>query len=86
MIWIKYYWIWVIHSIFYSFAFTFSTAFYQAYAIRVLGYSVDELGNITFLNLAAISLGSFVSPILVNRYRHRRVVLWKVFTSLNIIS
>ncbi|MCS7111458.1 MAG: permease [Ignisphaera sp.] len=84
--WNRYYRIWVNHSIFYSFSSNISMVFHQAYAIRILGYSVDELGTLTFINLAFFALGNLVSPALLYRYRDRRVTIWKIFTSINIIS
>lgn len=84
--WHKYVNIWTIHSIFYSFTFTLSTTLYQAYAIRILGYNVDDLGNIVFAGFAAIALGNISAVLLLNRYRHRRIFLWKIFTSISIIS
>ncbi len=60
--------------------------FNQAYAIRVLNYSVDELGTLTFINLAFLAAGNLLSPTLLHRYRDRRVSLWKIFASLNIVS
>uniref|UniRef100_A0A7C5XHN6 Permease n=1 Tax=Ignisphaera aggregans TaxID=334771 RepID=A0A7C5XHN6_9CREN len=84
--WSKYYRVWVNHSIFYSFSATISTIFHQAYAIRILGYDVNELGSLTFINLAFLALGNLISPVFLYRYRSRRVVLWKIFTSINIAS
>jgi MFS family permease len=59
--------------------------YYQAYAIKILGFGVNEIGNITFLNLAAISLGNAIGVMLLNRVRSKRVLLWKAFTTLNLI-
>ncbi|MEM0153273.1 MAG: MFS transporter [Ignisphaera sp.] len=84
--WSKYYRIWINHSIFYSFSANISMVFHQAYAIRILNYGVDELGTLTFINLAFLALGNLLSPILLQRYRDKRVALWKIFTSTNIIS
>jgi MFS family permease len=84
--WSKYYRIWVNHSIFYSFSATISTIFYQAFAIRILGYDVNELGSLTFINLASLALGNLLSPVFLYRYRNRRVILWKIFASINITS
>uniref|UniRef100_A0A7C4BDG2 MFS transporter n=1 Tax=Ignisphaera aggregans TaxID=334771 RepID=A0A7C4BDG2_9CREN len=83
--WGTYYRIWVTHSILYSFSTSISITYYQAYAIKVLGFSVNEIGVTTFLNLAAISLGNAIGVVLLNRARHRRVLLWKIFASLNLI-
>lgn len=84
--WSKYYRIWINHSIFYSFSANISMIFHQAYAIRILNYGVDELGTLTFINLAFLALGNLLSPILLYRYRDKRVTLWKIFTSINITS
>jgi len=83
--WNKCYKIWVIHSILYSFSTSISMTYYQAYAIKILGFGVNEIGNITFLNLAAISLGNAIGVMLLNRVRSKRVLLWKAFTTLNLI-
>ena len=63
---VRYYRIWLFHSILYSFSTTISMTYYQAYAIKVLGFDVDSVGNITFLNLAMTSLGNVMGPLLVN--------------------
>uniref|UniRef100_A0A7J3Z7M2 Permease n=1 Tax=Ignisphaera aggregans TaxID=334771 RepID=A0A7J3Z7M2_9CREN len=83
--WSTYYRIWATHSILYSFSTSISITYYQAYAIKVLGFSVNEIGVTTFLNLAAISLGNAIGVVLLNRARPRRVLLWKIFASLNLI-
>lgn len=82
----KYIRIWILHSIFYSFSFTLTTTIYQAYAIRVLRFDVNELGNAVFITLAAVALGNFFAVPLVQRFRSRRVLLWKIFASINIVS
>lgn len=78
--------VWTRHSIFYNFTFTLTSTLYQAYAIRILYFDVNELGNAVFVNLAAIALGNLLAVPLVQRYRHKRVLLWKVFTTINIVS
>ncbi|MEM1526529.1 MAG: permease [Ignisphaera sp.] len=84
--WYRYVDIWAKHSIFYSFTFTLTSTLYQAYAIRVLGFDVSDLGNTVFISLAAIALGNFVAVPLLYRYRRKRVNIWKIFTTINIIS
>lgn len=83
--WIKYYKIWVIHSILYSFSTTISVTYYQPYAIKILGFDANSLGNITLLNLLMVSLGNFLGSYIVNKFRTKRVVIWKVFTSANLL-
>ncbi|WP_276814571.1 MFS transporter [Desulfurococcus amylolyticus] len=77
---------WIYHSILYSLAVTLPSIFYQAYAIRALGFTVDEVGSLTFINISAIALGNLTGLPLVYRYRDRRVTIWKTFTSLNLLS
>jgi len=77
---------WIAHSFFYSFSTSLSTVFYQAYAIRALNYNIEELGTLTFINISALSLGGFVGLLLVYRFREQRLILWKLFTSLNLIA
>lgn len=84
--WHRYIRIWTLHSVFYSFSFTLSSTIYQAYAIRILKFDVNELGNAVFITLAAVALGNFFAVPLVQRFRSRRVLLWKIFTSINITS
>lgn len=84
--WHRYVDIWAKHSIFYSFAFTLTSTLYQAYAIRVLGFDVSDLGNTVFIGLAAIALGNIVAVPLLYRYRRKRVNIWKIFATINIIS
>jgi predicted MFS family arabinose efflux permease len=81
----KYIKIWTIHSILYSFSTTISVTYYQAYAVKVLGFDVGALGNVTFLNLGAISIGNALGALIVYRLRSRRVLLWKIFTTLNLL-
>lgn len=76
---------WTLHSFFYSLAITASTTFYQAYAIRILKYNVDEVGSLTFVNISAIALGNFIGLLLVYRFRGKRVILWKVFALINLL-
>jgi len=83
--WIKYYNIWVIHSILYSFSTTISITYYQAYAIKILGFDVNRLGNLTLLNLLMISLGNMLGSFIVNRYRSQRVLIWKTCATVNLI-
>lgn len=78
--------IWIYHSVYYSFTFNMASTLYQAYAIRVLGYDVNELGDAVFLSLAAIALGNILAVRMVYRYRDRRVLIWKIFTTVNIVS
>jgi len=84
--WHRYTRVWTLHSVFYSFSFTLSSTMYQAYAIRILKFDVNELGNAVFITLAAVALGNFFAVPLVQRFRSRRVLLWKIFTSINITS
>lgn len=84
--WDKYVKIWIQHSFFYSFTFTLASTLYQAYAIRILKFDVDELGNAVFINLATIALGNLIAVPLLQRYRRRRIVIWKIFTTINIVS
>jgi MFS family permease len=84
--WHRYTRVWTLHSVFYSFSFTLSSTIYQAYAIRILKFDVNELGNAVFITLAAVALGNFFAVPLVQRFRSRRVLLWKIFTSINITS
>ncbi|ADM28589.1 permease of the major facilitator superfamily protein [Ignisphaera aggregans DSM 17230] len=77
---------WIFHSIFYNFSVIIASVFYQAYAIRVLNYSIDELGTLTFINIAMIALGNFIGLPILYRYRNVRVLIWKFFTSMNLIS
>lgn len=77
---------WIRHSIFYSFTFTLTSTLYQAYAIRVLGVDVNDLGNIVFIGLAAIALGNIVAVPLLHRYRHMRIFIWRISTTINAIS
>jgi MFS family permease len=84
-VWTKYYRIWVGHSILYSFSTSIALTYYQAYAIKILGFDINEIGTITFLNLIAISLGNMIGVVLVNKARSKRVLLWKIFTSLNLL-
>ncbi|MEL9940023.1 MAG: MFS transporter [Ignisphaera sp.] len=83
--WIKYYRIWVVHSIFYSFSTTISITYYQPYAIKVLGFDTNSLGNITLFNLLMVSLGNVLGSYIVNKFRARRVTVWKIFTSMNLL-
>jgi len=76
---------WMAHSALYSFSVTISTVFYQTYAIRILGFDVVDLGNLTLLNLAAIALGNLVGPWIVYSNRSRRAAIWKVFTAANLL-
>jgi len=76
---------WMAHSALYSFSVTLSTVFYQTYAIRVLGFDVVGLGNLTLLNLAAIALGNLVGPWIVYSNRSRRATIWKVFAAANLL-
>ncbi|MEM1645655.1 MAG: permease [Ignisphaera sp.] len=84
--WRKYVNIWTKHSIFYSFALTLTSTLYQAYAIRILGFDISKLGDAVFISLGAIALGNIVAVPLLYRYRHKRVNIWKIFTTTNIIS
>ncbi|MEM0026889.1 MAG: MFS transporter [Ignisphaera sp.] len=83
--WIKFYKIWVIHSIFYSFSTTISITYYQPYAIKTLGFNANRLGNITLLNLLMVSLGNVLGSYIVNKFRAGRVTVWKIFTSANLL-
>jgi len=76
---------WIIHSFFYSLATSLPGSLYQAYAIRVLGYGIDDVGSLTFINIMAIALGNLAGLIIVYRYRRRRLTIWKTFTSLNLL-
>lgn len=84
--WTRYYRMWIGYLMSYSFSANISTIFIQAYAIRVLDYGVSELGTLTFVNLASLSLGNMLSPIILYRYRNRRVSLWKAFISISVTS
>lgn len=84
--WHRYVSIWAKHSIFYSFAFTLTSTLYQAYAIRILGFDISDLGNAVFISLASIAFGNILAVPLLYRYRHKRVNIWKIFTTMNVIS
>jgi len=77
---------WFIHSFFYWLSTTLSTAFHQAYAIRVLGYGVEDLGVLSFINILGVAVGSFAGLILVYRFRDKRLSFWKALTSLNLYA
>lgn len=82
---VKYYKTWLLYSVFYSFSTTMSTVFYQSYAIRVLNFEVEDLGNVTSLNIAMIALGNFNGLYLLHRFRNKRLMLWRTFISLNAV-
>ncbi len=77
---------WIFHSIFYNFSVVIASVFYQAYAIRILNYSIDELGTLTFINIAMIALGNFIGLPLLYKYRNIRILIWKSCASINLIS
>ncbi len=77
---------WIFHSVFYNFSVIIASVFYQAYAIRILNYGVDELGTLTFINIAMIALGNFVGLPLLYKYRNMRVLIWKSCASINLVS
>lgn len=77
--------IWLLHSFFYGLSTTIPVTFYQAYAIRVLGFDVESVGTLTFINIFSISIGNFFGLLIVYRFRSWRLLLWKIFTSLNLV-
>lgn len=79
----KYYKTWLLYSAFYSFSTTMSTVFYQSYAIRVLNFEVEDLGNVTSLNIAMIALGNFNGLYLLHKFRDKRLMMWRIFIGLN---
>ncbi len=81
----KYYKVWLLYSAFYSFSITMSTIFYQSYAIKVLNFEVEDLGNVTSLSIAMIALGNFNGLYLLHRFRNKRLMLWRTFISLNAV-
>ncbi|MEM1532608.1 MAG: MFS transporter [Desulfurococcaceae archaeon] len=81
----KYYKVWLLYSAFYSFSTTMSTVFYQSYAIRVLNFEVEDLGNVTSLNIAMIALGNFNGLYLLHKFRDKRLMLWRISIGLNAV-
>jgi MFS family permease len=67
----------------YNFAVNISLGMSNALLIRLLSYGVSELGLLTFVRILAYGVSQVPAALLVERYRHRRKMLWNLFGALN---
>ncbi|MCS7106630.1 MAG: hypothetical protein NZ902_00765 [Acidilobaceae archaeon] len=73
----------VIETTSYTLSTAISTNLVNALAMRYMGYGIVEIGALTLLRTAAVSVGSVAALPLLERYRRERLRVWLLFGTVN---